>query len=128
MHGLGGLDILVNNAGKQVSVPEITDISDEQFDLTIQTNVSAMFWITRAAVPHLQPGPIWTPLQVVQGQPKEALPEFGLGTLPGPGRYAGRAGSRVRVPGFAGVQLCGGRDPQRQRRPGLAVRCQGLVL
>ena len=53
---LGGLDILVSNAGKQVSVPDITQISDEQFDLTMRTNVYAMFWLCRAAVPHLQPG------------------------------------------------------------------------
>jgi hypothetical protein len=129
---LGGLDILVNNAGKQVAQEDIGDISDEQFDHTLKTNVYAMFWLTRAAVPHLPagstiinttsiqaynpsptlvdyattkasinnftkglaqqlapkgirvnavaPGPIWTPLQVSSGQPKEALPEFGKNT------------------------------------------------
>ncbi|WP_374928745.1 SDR family oxidoreductase [Kytococcus sedentarius] len=127
--GLGGLDILVSNAGKQVSVPEITEITDEQFDLTMKTNVYAMFWLCRAAVKHLgkgasiiittsvqayspsehlldyattkaaenafgkalskqlapkgvrvnlvAPGPIWTVLQAVEGQPKEKLPKFG---------------------------------------------------
>jgi NAD(P)-dependent dehydrogenase (short-subunit alcohol dehydrogenase family) len=54
--GLGGLDILVNNAGKQVAVERIEDISDEQFDETFKTNVYAMFWITKAAMPHLKPG------------------------------------------------------------------------
>ena len=53
---LGGLDILVNNAARQVSQPSITDISTAQFDETFKTNVYAMFWITRAAVPLMRPG------------------------------------------------------------------------
>jgi len=53
---LGGLDILVNNAAKQVFVPKLADLSDEQFDLTFKTNVYAMFWLTKAALPHLVPG------------------------------------------------------------------------
>lgn len=53
---LGGLDILVNNAGKQVSRPDVGDISSEQFDATLKTNLYAMFWITQAATPHLKPG------------------------------------------------------------------------
>ena len=54
--GLGGLDILVNNAARQVSQPNILDISSEQFDDTFKTNIYANFWITKAAVPHLGPG------------------------------------------------------------------------
>ena len=129
VEGLGGLDILVNNAGKQIFVEKLEDLSDEQFDATFTTNVYAMFWITKAALPHLPagstiinttsieaykpapilidyastkatinaftkglsqqlaergirvnavaPGPIWTPLQVTSGQPKEKLPSFG---------------------------------------------------
>ncbi|HEY2752190.1 SDR family oxidoreductase [Phenylobacterium sp.] len=53
---LGGLDILVNNAGKQVTQPGIAEISAEQFDATMKTNLYAMFWITQAATPHLKPG------------------------------------------------------------------------
>lgn len=53
---LGGLDILVNNAGKQQVVEDITELSDEQFDETLKTNVYAMFWVTKAAVPHLKAG------------------------------------------------------------------------
>ncbi|WP_445337171.1 glucose 1-dehydrogenase [Clavibacter sp. CFBP 8614] len=56
VEGLGGLDIVVNNAGKQQNVDALEDISDEEFDLTFKTNVYAMFWITRAALPHLKPG------------------------------------------------------------------------
>ncbi|ACA95310.1 MULTISPECIES: SDR family oxidoreductase [Burkholderia cepacia complex] len=53
---LGGLDILVNNAGRQQSHESILDISTEQFDWTLRTNLYAMFWITRAAIPHMPPG------------------------------------------------------------------------
>jgi hypothetical protein len=54
--GLGGLDILVNNAGKQVSIDKLEDLTDEQFDQTFKTNVYALFWITKAALPHLPEG------------------------------------------------------------------------
>jgi NAD(P)-dependent dehydrogenase (short-subunit alcohol dehydrogenase family) len=56
MRGLGGLDILVNNAAYQQSKESILDISDEQFDRTFKTNIYATFWITKAAVPHMQAG------------------------------------------------------------------------
>lgn len=47
---MGGLDILVNNAGKQVFQTDIEDISSEQFDATMKTNVYAMFWLCKAAL------------------------------------------------------------------------------
>ncbi len=53
---LGSIDILVNNAGKQQFVAELEDITTEQFTQTYATNVFAMFWITKAAVPHMPPG------------------------------------------------------------------------
>jgi len=53
---LGGLDILVSNAARQVAQKSILDISTEQFDTTFKTNVYAMFWITKAALPHMKPG------------------------------------------------------------------------
>jgi NAD(P)-dependent dehydrogenase (short-subunit alcohol dehydrogenase family) len=126
---LGGLDILVNNGGKQLFNDDLTTLDDDQFDDTFKTNVYAMFWITKAALPHLPagsaiinttsiqayspsailvdyastkatintftkalgqqlapkgirvnavaPGPIWTPLQVSDGQPQEKVAEFG---------------------------------------------------
>ena len=54
--GLGGLDILINNAGAQTLYPDISDISTEHFDKVMKTNLYAMFWITKAAMPHLEPG------------------------------------------------------------------------
>ncbi len=54
---LGGLDILVNNAAYQMAQPGgITDITTEQFDRVMKTNLYAMFWLSRAAVPHLKAG------------------------------------------------------------------------
>jgi NAD(P)-dependent dehydrogenase (short-subunit alcohol dehydrogenase family) len=54
--GLGGLDILVSNAGRQQAHDSILDISTEQFDWTMKTNVYAPFWIIKAALPSLPPG------------------------------------------------------------------------
>jgi NAD(P)-dependent dehydrogenase (short-subunit alcohol dehydrogenase family) len=56
IQALGGLDILVNNAAKQIAQKSIEELSTEQFDATFKTNVYAMFWITKAAIPHLSPG------------------------------------------------------------------------
>jgi hypothetical protein len=53
---LGGLDILVSNAAKQVYQESLLDITTEQLDATFRTNVYAMVWITKAALPHLRPG------------------------------------------------------------------------
>jgi NAD(P)-dependent dehydrogenase (short-subunit alcohol dehydrogenase family) len=53
---LGGLDILVNNAAMVAAQPLIVDLTTEQFDSVFKCNVYAMFWITRAAMPHLKPG------------------------------------------------------------------------
>jgi NAD(P)-dependent dehydrogenase (short-subunit alcohol dehydrogenase family) len=54
--GLSGLDIVVSNAGRQQARQSILDISSEDFDATIKTNIYAPFWIIRAALPHLKPG------------------------------------------------------------------------
>jgi NAD(P)-dependent dehydrogenase (short-subunit alcohol dehydrogenase family) len=138
---LGGLDILVNVAGKQQEVSDITNLTTEQFDETFKTNVYALFWMCKAAIPHMRPGstiintasveaykpspilldyattkaaintfskalsqqvaskgirvnvvapgPVWTPLQVVGGQPTEKLAQFGAQTPLGrPGQPA----------------------------------------
>jgi len=127
--GLGGLDILVNNAAYQVYHESFDVLDEENLDITMRTNLYAMFWITREALPHLgpgstiinstsvqgynpspqiinyattkfgingftkalahdlaprgirvnavAPGPVWTPLQVTDGQPAEKLDGFG---------------------------------------------------
>ena len=56
--GLGGLDIIVNNAARQQSRESLLDVSSEDFDATMKTNIYAPFWIIKAALPHLKPGAV----------------------------------------------------------------------
>jgi NAD(P)-dependent dehydrogenase (short-subunit alcohol dehydrogenase family) len=53
---LGGVDVLVSNAAFQMTHESIEDIPDEEWDSTIATNLSAMFHLVKAAVPHMRPG------------------------------------------------------------------------
>ncbi|MDB5638824.1 MAG: oxidoreductase NAD(P)-binding subunit, partial [Bradyrhizobium sp.] len=53
---LGGLDVVVSNAGRQQTRASILDVTNEDFDATMKTNIYAPFWIIRAALPHLKPG------------------------------------------------------------------------
>ncbi|QPK83865.1 SDR family oxidoreductase [Corynebacterium qintianiae] len=53
---LGGIDILVNNAGRQISHDNFLDISEEEWDKTMKTNIYAPFYLVQAAVPHMEPG------------------------------------------------------------------------
>lgn len=54
--GMGGLDILVNNAAHQASFRTLEDITDEEWDLTFKVNIHAMFYLAKAAVPHMPRG------------------------------------------------------------------------
>jgi NAD(P)-dependent dehydrogenase (short-subunit alcohol dehydrogenase family) len=56
MKELGGIDILVNNAAYQACFENIEDITDEEWELTFRVNIHAIFYLTRAAVPHMKPG------------------------------------------------------------------------
>ncbi|WP_259106148.1 SDR family oxidoreductase [Pseudomonas sp. JUb42] len=75
--GLGGLDVLVNVAGKQIAQQSIADITTEQFDDTFKTNVYALFWICKAALPLLPPGATIINTASIQAyQPSENLLDY----------------------------------------------------
>ncbi|GAB4081428.1 SDR family oxidoreductase [Modestobacter muralis] len=53
---LGGIDILVNNAAFQMSHETLDEISDDEWDHTVATNLTAMFILCKDAIPHMGPG------------------------------------------------------------------------
>lgn len=53
---LGGLDVLANVAGRQQFAKSIDELESEDFQSTFRTNVFALFWLTKAALPHMPPG------------------------------------------------------------------------
>lgn len=74
---LGGLDILVNNAARQHAVKDLAELTDELFDWTVRTNLYAMFWLTREALPHLQPGAtIINTSSIVAFEPSDDLLDY----------------------------------------------------
>jgi NAD(P)-dependent dehydrogenase (short-subunit alcohol dehydrogenase family) len=52
----GQIDVLVNNAAHQMTVEGVADVSTELLDRTFKTNIYAMFWLVKAALPHMKPG------------------------------------------------------------------------
>jgi NAD(P)-dependent dehydrogenase (short-subunit alcohol dehydrogenase family) len=56
VEAFGRIDVLVNNAAHQMSFESIDEISDEEWDKTFAVNISAMFYLTKAAVPHMGAG------------------------------------------------------------------------
>lgn len=56
VEALNGLDIIVNNAARQQAHQSILDISTDEFDWTMKTNIYAPFWIIKTALPYLKPG------------------------------------------------------------------------
>lgn len=56
VQAFGKIDILVNNAAHQMSRESIEEISTDEFDRTMKTNLYAMFWLCKAALPHMPAG------------------------------------------------------------------------
>lgn len=74
---LGGIDILVNNAGRQIWTESIDELTSEQFEATFRTNVFAMFWLTKALVPHMPKGAAIINTTSIQSyQPSETLLDY----------------------------------------------------
>jgi NAD(P)-dependent dehydrogenase (short-subunit alcohol dehydrogenase family) len=55
---LGGIDILVNNAAHQATFKTIEEITDAEWELTFKVNIHAMFYLIKAALPHMKPGSV----------------------------------------------------------------------
>ena len=74
---MGGLDILVINAGHQQNRKDISEVSAEDFDKTMKTNLYAMHWIAQAAIPHLPAGAsVITTASVVAYEPMAILLDY----------------------------------------------------
>ncbi|MDB5184998.1 MAG: Oxidoreductase [Candidatus Saccharibacteria bacterium] len=74
---LGGIDILANIAGKQVAVEAIADLETAQIEATFATNVYAMMWLCKAALPHLPAGAtIITTASIQSYQPSAQLLDY----------------------------------------------------
>lgn len=56
LNNFGKIDILINNAGVQFQKKNIEDISNDQFDYTMRSNIYSIFYLTKAAVPHMKEG------------------------------------------------------------------------
>jgi len=126
---LGGLDILVSNAGRQKSTESIMDISTEDFDWTMKTNIYAPFWIIKAALPHLKPGSCIiattseqaydpTPDLYDYAQTKAATMNF----VKSLAKQLAKKGIRVNgvAPGpvWTPLQVSGGAQPEKQQKFG----------
>jgi NAD(P)-dependent dehydrogenase (short-subunit alcohol dehydrogenase family) len=76
---LGGLDTLVMVAGHQESHDDILEMTTEGIDETIKTNVYSLFWLTQAALPHLEPGSSIVTTGSIQGtQPSPDKLDYAL--------------------------------------------------
>ena len=121
---LGGLDILVNNAGRQQFCESIENLTTEAFDATFKTNVYAMFWITKAAIPHLQAGSVIINTSSVQAyEPSEILLDYAqtkaaiVAFTKSLAKQLASKGIRVNAvapgPYWTALQCCGGQPQEK---------------
>ncbi|WP_130831758.1 SDR family oxidoreductase [[Erwinia] mediterraneensis] len=121
---LGGLDILALVAGKQTAVSDITELSTEQFRATYETNVFSLFWITKAAIPHLPAGSsIITTSSIQAYQPSPTLLDYAstkaaiLNFTRGLAKQVAEKGIRVNsvAPGpiWTALQVTGGQPQEK---------------
>ncbi len=145
---LGRLDIVVNNAAEQHSTQSIADISTEQFDSTFRTNIYAMFWITKAALPHLPAGASVINTASVQAyEPSENLLDYAstkaaiVAFTKSLAKQLGSKGIRVNAvapgPVWTPLQVCGGQTQEKLvhfgaqtplQRPGQPAELAGIYV
>jgi NAD(P)-dependent dehydrogenase (short-subunit alcohol dehydrogenase family) len=145
---LHGLDILVSNAGRQQAQDSILDISTENFDATMKTNIYAPFWIIKAALPSMPPGSCIiattseqaydpTPDLYDYAQTKAATMNF----VKSLAKQLAKKGIRVNgvAPGpiWTPLQVSGGASPEKLKkfggqtpfgRPGQPVELAGIYV
>lgn len=74
VEAFGQIDILVNNAAHQMTFESLEDIPDEEWDATFRTNIHAMFYLVKAAAPHMREGAaIINTTSVNADMPKQTL-------------------------------------------------------
>lgn len=145
---LGGLDILVNNAARQFSRDSLLDLTSAEFDETFKTNVYAMFWITKAALPLLKPGAcIINTASVNAYNPSENLLDYAAtkGAImiftKGLAKQLAPKGIRVNAvapgPFWTPLQVTGGQPPDKLpsfgedtplKRPGQPAELAGVYV
>jgi NAD(P)-dependent dehydrogenase (short-subunit alcohol dehydrogenase family) len=119
---LGGLDILVSNAARQQSNDSILDLTTEQFDWTMKTNIYANFWICKAAVPHMtNGGAIIVTASVQAYDPSENLLDYAqtkaaqVAFTKSLAKQLASKNIRVNAvapgPIWTPLQVCGGQEP-----------------
>jgi len=146
---LGGLDILVSNAARQHVQPSLADLTTEQFDWTIKTNIYAPFWLIRSSLPYLKPGSAIVATTSVQAyDPSADLVDYALtkaatmNFVKSLAKQLGPKGIRVNgvAPGpiWTPLQVAeGGATPEKQKsfgektplgRPGQPAELAGIYV
>lgn len=145
---LGGLDILVNVAGKQTARKDISQVSSEQFDATMKTNVYALFWLCQAAVPLMPAGATIINTASIQSyQPSQTLLDYAttkaaiVAFTKALAKQVIERGIRVNAvapgPIWTVLQPSGGQPPEKipdfgsqtpMKRPGQPAECAPLYV
>jgi len=126
---LGGIDILVSNAGRQQSHLSILDISTDEFDWTMKTNIYAPFWIIKAALPSMPAGSCIIATASEQAyDPSADLYDYAqtkaatMNFIKSLAKQLGPRGIRVNgvAPGpiWTPLQISGGAQPEKQKQFG----------